>query len=83
MVIDSTHNTSQYGCKLITISVVVPSNNRGYPTVFCISSRENAKALAALWQSLIVWCSFLFKLQFTDIIAEKIPELYAKNSVAR
>ena len=54
MVIDSTHNTNQYKCKLITISVIDPENNRGYPSVFCISSHENSKALIALWKTIQV-----------------------------
>ena len=49
LVIDSTHNTNQYGCKLITISVVDPQNNKGYPTVFCVCSKENS-TLLALWK---------------------------------
>ena len=58
LVIDSTHNTTHYGCKLITISVVNPENNRGYPSVFCITSHENSKALSALWKVLKVTAKY-------------------------
>ena len=37
LAIDATHNTTPYGFKLITVMVVDPSTNAGYPVAFCIA----------------------------------------------
>lgn len=45
--IDGTHNTTPYGYKLITLMVVDPSTNSGYPVAFCICGSENEKCIKA------------------------------------
>lgn len=50
--IDATHNTTQYGLKLITILEVDPLIRKSYPVLFSVSSRENASALYNIFKTL-------------------------------
>lgn len=53
-IIDSTHNTTEYGFKLITIVVVDKATNKGYPACYSIASKENRHAMNALFSCLRV-----------------------------
>jgi hypothetical protein len=54
LAIDATHNTTPYGFKLITVMVVDPQTNSGYPVAFCIAPSENERCVRALFMTLKV-----------------------------
>jgi hypothetical protein len=54
LAIDATHNTTCFGFKLITVSVVEPNSNYGFPVLFAITSGESGPYLNAVFVSMKV-----------------------------
>lgn len=52
--IDSTHNTTLYGFKLISLMAVDEDSNAGYPVTFCLSSGESKFFLRVMFTEIMV-----------------------------
>lgn len=63
--IDSTHNTTLYGFKLISLMVVDQDSNSGYPVSFCVSSGENKFFLRIMF----------FEIMVRGIISSKLKDI--------
>lgn len=55
LAIDATHNTTPYGFKLITLMVVDPATNSGYPVAYCLAPSEKEKCIKAFLQTVKVF----------------------------